>query len=83
MTEDEEIKRKVNSTSTKTNALRPYTKISFGAVQNKRFVDLLSDDSQFPLCNPGMNASKVRAKMILHSVGIGTHAYKHGGVRGG
>ena len=57
--------------------------ICIGAVQNKLFVDLLRDESQNPLCNQGMNAWKVRAKMILQSVGIGTHAYKHGGVRGG
>jgi hypothetical protein len=52
-------------------------------VQNKRLVDLLSDDSKNSFGNPGITAWKVGAKMILESVGIGTHAYKHGGVRGG
>ena len=52
-------------------------------MQNKRLVDLLSDDSKNSFGNPGITAWKVGAKMILESVGIGTHAYKHGGVRGG
>ena len=52
-------------------------------MQNKRLVDLLSDDSKNSFRNPGITAWKVGAKMILESVGIGTHAYKHGGGEGG
>ena len=56
MTEDEEIKRKVNSTSTKTNALRPDPSISIEAVQNKLIVDSLRDESKNPFWNPVIKA---------------------------
>ena len=53
MTEDEEIKRKVNSTPTKTNGSRPDPKISIGRVQNKLGVDSPRDETKGPFL-PGM-----------------------------
>ena len=68
MTKDEEIKRKVNSTPTKTNGSRPDTKIWIGRVQNKLAVDSPRDETKSPFCSSVIKAAGRTGKHVSRSV---------------